>query len=102
MITLDPGDDREPVADYAAIMKELRAFDTDLAERPMIVAMSKGDLPEVAEAFKKAKPKFKRKGIDLRLFSAATGEGVRELLIDLYKVVKRGRDGRAADDDDEG
>ena len=39
-------------------------------------------------AYAKLKPKFKKKKIDLRLVSAATGEGVRPLLNDLFALVK--------------
>jgi GTPase len=88
LVSLDAGEGRDPLKDYVALMKELKAFDPELAKRPMIVAMSKGDLPEVQEAHKAAKPKFKRKGIDLRLVSAATGDSMRALLIELFKLVK--------------
>ena len=88
LITLDPGEGRDPMDDYEAILGELRKFDPELAERPTVVAMSKADLPEVREAYAKLKPRFKRKKIDLRLVSAATGEGVRDLLIELYTRVK--------------
>ncbi len=94
LITLDPGEDRDPMADYEALLKELQRFDPELALRPTVVAMSKADLPEVREAYAKLKPRFKRKKIDLRLVSAATGEGVRDLLIELYTLVK----GKPVDD----
>ena len=60
--------------------------------------MSKGDLPEVQEAYAKAKPRFKRKKIDLRLISAATGEGIKELSAALYELVKRERTKGAGDE----
>jgi GTP-binding protein len=88
LVTLDPSEGRDPVADYDALMKELARFSPELAKRPQIVAMSKADLPEVREAYAKAKARFKRKKVDLRLVSAATGEGVRQLLFDLYALAK--------------
>ncbi len=89
LITLDPGEDRDPYKDYVALTKELQKFDPELAKRPTIVAMSKADISEVkTDAYKKAKAQFKKKNIDLRLVSAATGDGVRELLIDLFRLVK--------------
>jgi GTP-binding protein len=48
--------------------------------------MSKADLPDVREAWTTARKKFKKRGIDLRLVSAATGEGVRELLFALHAL----------------
>jgi GTP-binding protein len=88
LITLDPGEGRDPYKDYLALTEELKKFDPELAKRPTIVAMSKADTPEVQEAYKKAKAQFKKKKIELRLVSAATGEGLRELLIELFRLVK--------------
>jgi GTP-binding protein len=87
LVTLDPTDEREPMADYEALQNELMKFDPELAARPQIVAMTKADLPEVQEAYAKLRPKFAKKKIDLKLVSSATGAGVRALAIDLYKLV---------------
>ena len=87
LITLDATEDREPMADYEALRRELEKFDPELAARPQIVAMTKADLPEVQEAYAKLRPKFAKKKIDLKLISSATGRGVKELAVDLYKLV---------------
>jgi GTP-binding protein len=89
LVTLDPSPDRDPVKDYVATVAEMRKFAPELVQRPMIVAMSKADRTDVREAFPKARARFKRKKIDLRLVSAATGEGVRELIRALYALVER-------------
>jgi GTP-binding protein len=89
LLTLDAGEGREPLADYDAIMAELTKFDPELAARPQIVAMTKADLPDVREIYAKAKRKFARRKIDLKLVSAATGEGMRELLFAVYALAKR-------------
>jgi GTP-binding protein len=91
LVTLDPGEGRDPVKDYDALEAELAKFDPELASRPTIVAMTKADLPEVKEAYAKFKARFKKKRIDLHLVSAATGEGVRDLLVDLYALVRAGK-----------
>jgi GTP-binding protein len=80
---------REPVADFDAINAELAKFDPELAQRPQLVAMSKADLPEVREAWPTVRKKLAKRGIDVKLVSAATGEGVRELLQALYALVRR-------------
>ncbi len=87
LITLDPTEGREPFADFEALQQELERFDPELAKRPQIVAVSKADVTEVREAFPALQKKFAKKKIALRLVSAATGDGVRELAIDLYKLV---------------
>jgi GTPase len=87
LITVDPGEGRDPIRDFDTINAELERFDPDLAKRPQVVAMSKADLPDVREQWVKAKRKLARRGIDLKRVSAATGEGVREVLEALYAVV---------------
>jgi GTPase len=98
LVTLDPGEGREPFLDWKALNAELAKFDPALAKRPQIVALSKADVTEVREAYKKLKARFKRHKVDLHLVSAATGEGMRELSIALYELV-RGRRGEAANGD---
>jgi GTP-binding protein len=81
---------REPLADFDLINAELAKFAPDLASRPQIVAMSKGDLPETREAFVEVEKQFRKRKIPIRLISAATGEGLEQLARDLYQLV-RGR-----------
>jgi GTP-binding protein len=91
LVTVDDGGaaGRDPVADFDAINAELAKFDPELAKRPQVVAMSKADLPDAREAWKKARKKLEKRGIDLMLVSAATGEGVPEVLRALYAHVRR-------------
>ncbi|WP_394850630.1 GTPase ObgE [Pendulispora brunnea] len=88
LISVDPGEGRDPISDYDALLHELRQFDPELADRPTVVAMSKVDLPHVQEAFGPAKEHFRARNIDLLPVSAATGEGVREVLIALHRLIK--------------
>jgi len=88
LVTLDPGEGRDPVADYDALKKELKLFDPELAKRPTIVALSKGDLTEVAEAYPELKKRFARKKVKLHLVSAASHDGLRDLLWELLKLVR--------------
>jgi len=41
LLTIDPGEGRDPISDYKAIRHELTAFDPMLAMRPEVVALSK-------------------------------------------------------------
>jgi GTP-binding protein len=88
LVSLDPAEEREPLKDYDAIMAELTAFDPELATRPQVVALTKGDLPDVREAYPKLKTRFKKRGVELHLISAPTQEGTRDVLFKLYHLVK--------------
>ncbi|WP_394828486.1 GTPase ObgE [Pendulispora albinea] len=86
LISVEPGEGRDPISDYEALLHELRQFDPVLAERPAVVAMSKMDLPHVREAFPEIREHFRKKNLELYPVSAATGEGVRDIVIALHKL----------------
>jgi GTP-binding protein len=93
LVSLDPGEGRDPVGDYTALRKELSRFDPELARRPEIVAMTKADLPEVREAYPALRTKFRRKKIDLKLISAPTKEGVDDVSYALWRALQEARNG---------
>jgi len=88
LVTIDPGEGREPLRDYLALRKELAHWNTELAARPEIVALSKADLPEVKEAYPALAERFAREGVSLHLVSAATRDGLEPLIRLLHRVVK--------------
>lgn len=65
---------------YAAINAELKLYDPALMDKPQIASLNKIDLPSVRENVKKTVAQFAEKGIMLYPFSAATGEGLPEIL----------------------
>ena len=87
---------RAPLSDYDALLHELAEFAPELAQRPMVVAMSKGDLPETQEAYERVQKEFAKRRIPLRLISAATGQGLPALANDLYRLVR----GHSPEEDD--
>ncbi|MFO0761143.1 MAG: GTPase ObgE [Byssovorax sp.] len=92
LVTIDPGEGRDPVSDYKALREELSRFSPELCERPEIVALTKADLPEVREAYPALQARFAKLGIKLWLISAATREGLGELSLKLFRVVKQGEE----------
>ncbi|MGI5838184.1 MAG: GTPase ObgE [bacterium] len=74
---------QDPLADYAAVDQELKLYDPALAERPQIVALNKIDLTEARDIAVRLAGVFRDRGLEVFLISAATGEGVREMI---YRV----------------
>jgi GTP-binding protein len=91
LVSLDPGEGRDPVSDYTALRKELTRFDPELAKRPEIVALSKADLPEVREAYPALRTKFRKKRVDLKLISAPTKEGIDQISYALWRELQDAR-----------
>ena len=91
LVSIDPAEDRDPVDDYFALRAELSKFDRRLCDRPEVVALSKADLPETRSAYPALRRRFKRRKVDLRLLSSATGEGVAFVIADLWKKLRAER-----------
>jgi GTP-binding protein len=69
--------------DKAVIEHELASWNPQLAQRPTIPVLSKMDLPEARERFEQLREEIP----GLRAVSAATGEGVRELLFAAWTMI---------------
>lgn len=80
LVSVDPTPERSPSRDLATLRRELARFDPELAARPALLAMSKLDLPEVREALPELERELAAEGATVCGFSAATREGVDELL----------------------
>jgi GTP-binding protein len=89
MLSVDPDPGREPVADFEALMAELGRFDPGLLERPMIVAVSKCDLPEAREAYEDVRKALEPRGFQVFAISSATGEGLSPLLEALEATLRQ-------------
>ena len=94
--TEEPG--RDPVADLDLIEDELAAYEAatgaDLSDRPRIVAFNKIDVPAARDRAERAVPKLEARGYAVRLVSAATHEGLRELAFTMAEVIKQARQAR--------
>src|SRR3984893_4242137 len=77
---IDASQDRDLVADFDAINRELELFDPALGRKSQVVAANKIDLPEARARGEELRKKLKRRKIDVPLVSGATGEGVAELV----------------------
>jgi GTP-binding protein len=83
LVTFTGEDDRCPLDDYHVIRAELASFSAELSRRAEVVAMTKADLPEVREAYLRARAQFAAAGLQLRLVSAVTHEGIDDLMQEL-------------------
>jgi GTPase len=78
----------DPLADWRAINRELELFDPALAAKPQIVVANKIDVPEARAAAAALKEKFAASAIPFHAISAATHEGLRELIISIARKLE--------------
>jgi len=74
------GQDRDPVSDYHALNRELTLHDERLLKLPQIVALNKIDLPRAQELAAAVRKELAAEAGEVLLISAATGEGVQQLV----------------------
>ena len=80
---------RDPIEDFEKINHELEAYSARLARRKQLVVANKMDLPDSADNFVILKEYVEEKGYEIMPVSAATGEGLQELLWKAYEMARQ-------------
>lgn len=80
-------DGRDPIEDFDKINTELSEYSERLARRKQLVVANKMDLPDAQENFVRLKEYVEAKGYEIFKASAATGEGLRELMYKAYDLL---------------
>jgi GTP-binding protein len=89
-LTQVPG--RTPLRDYLALRRELTLYDPELAKRAEILVLNKVDLPATKKRLPALKKVFSRRGLRLYGISAATGEGLPQVLEIAWKALVAARE----------
>lgn len=81
---------RDPVEDIYAINRELNAYNPEIARRPQVIAANKIDVIFEREesTLNAIKEEFEPKGIPVYPISAVSGEGVKELLYQVNRMLE--------------
>ena len=79
IVDVSGSEGRDPIEDYKAINRELAGYSAELAERPQIVAANKADIADAAD-IARFTAFLQEQDIPCHLISAATQQGVKELL----------------------
>lgn len=78
---------RDPIEDYHKINKELKLYNERLGKRPQIIAANKMDIPEAKENYERLKAFAREEGIEIFPVSAATKEGLQEMIERVSQVL---------------
>ena len=71
---------RNPVEDFDTINNELKLHSEKLSQKPQIILANKADIPQFEENFESFKQEMEDRGYKVFKLSAATKQGVREIL----------------------
>lgn len=85
LVDPDGFDGMDAVQSVKVIEQELKQFDKELAKKPRIIAVNKADLPSAQKAYEQIKKKYKK--YPVMLMSAATGQGVKQVLDEVVKIL---------------
>ncbi len=80
LVDVSPYTQRDPVQDYATVIKELEAFDVSLVKKPQILVANKIDLlGDDQHRLEKVKDLARKKKLPFFAISALKGVGIREM-----------------------
>ncbi len=89
LLEVEPSDGSDPVRNYRVIQNELAQYSKELAGKPQIVALSKMDLLATQSDRAAAVELIEREiGVKVMPISAASGEGLTELLKACWSMVR--------------
>ncbi|MBR2674740.1 MAG: GTPase ObgE [Mogibacterium sp.] len=87
VVDISGSEGRDPIEDYKKIIAELEQFDSSLLKKPQIIAANKCDIIFNEEKAQEFMEFMAKEGSKVFKISAATGEGVQELLNEaLYQI----------------
>lgn len=77
---IDGLSEKDPWEEFEAINKELSEYSAELAARPQIIVLTKMDLSEARDKWPALRERAEAEGLPAMAISAATREGVQELM----------------------
>lgn len=85
LVDPDGFDGMDAAQSVKVIEQELKQFDKNLAKKPRLLVINKADLPSAQKVYEQLKKKFKTRTV--LLMSAATGQGVKQILDEVVKIL---------------
>ena len=79
---------RNPVEDFNIINEELKKYSEKLSTRKQVIVANKIDVMQDDSLYQEVEKMAKEKGLEIFKISAATGEGIKELMQAISKLLK--------------
>ena len=88
VIDVSGSEGRDPVEDFYTINKELEKYSKKLSERKQVIVANKIDVMQDEENYKRLEKLAKENNMEIFKISAATGQGIKELMVEVSKILK--------------
>lgn len=88
VLDLDPARETKPLEDFQMLLHEVGMYQPGLLQRPCLVALNKADLPGARSRAGEIRDVLGKESIGCYEVSALTGEGVQELIGEIFKKLK--------------
>ena len=93
LIDVSGASGRDPVEDFKTIRRELELYRPELAGKPSVAVANKMDAATDAKPIRRLERHLKTAGVPLHRISAVTGEGVPELVADMWRLLQPAENG---------
>lgn len=87
-IDVSGSEDRSPKQDFYTINEELKRYSEKLSKRKQVIVANKADIIQDDEKYKELEEIAKKENLEIFKISAATGEGIPELMQYVSKTLK--------------
>jgi len=98
LLHLVDGTQEDVATAYATIMTELKQYGGDLADKPMILGLNKCDAMDDEEIIEKRAALADISGLPVMVLSGVAGEGVPEVLGQLWEIIQIDQEARRLED----
>jgi GTP-binding protein len=97
LVDVSSASGRDPVEDLDTVRRELELFQPALAAKPQIVAANKMDAVDDASRVEALETRARDLGLPFFRISGVSGDGLQELLEEMWRALARARESAAAD-----
>lgn len=81
-------ENRNPVDDFYKVQEELKKYSAKLATRKQIIVANKADVAQDEKMYQELRQVAQKENMELYKVAAATGEGLKELMLHVAEVLK--------------
>ncbi len=88
VVDISGSESRNPVDDFYKVQEELKKYSTKLAARKQIIVANKSDVAQDETLYSDLEKVAKKENMEIYKIAAATGNGLKELMIHVAEVLK--------------